>query len=184
VLAFAYKNWEGRVPQPGELRPADQEIITLVDQGFQTVGAEYGAVHLRAALLETMRLASEVNKYLDQAAPWFEIKNDKNAAATTIYTAIRAIDSLKVLFSPILPFTSQQLHAYLGYDGLLFGEQFVETYQDNLGEHVALRYNPNPATGRWEPSQITPGQTLQKPGPLFRKLDESILDEERQRLGS
>jgi len=184
VLAFAFKNWEGYVPQPGELRPADQEILSIVDQGFQSVGAEYAAVHLRAALLETMRLASEVNKYLDQAAPWFEIKNDKDAAATTVYTALRAIDSLKMLFSPVLPFTCQQLHAYLGYGGSLFGEQYLETYQDNLGEHDALRYNPQRGMGRWQPSQLKPGQALQKPEPLFRKLDESILEEERKRLGS
>ena len=184
VLAFAYKNWDGHVPQSEELRPADQEIIALVDQGFQTVGAEYDAVHLRAALLETMRLASEVNKYLDQAAPWFEIKSDKNAAATTVYTALRAIDSLKVLFSPVLPFTSQKLHAYLGYTDPLFGEQYTETYQDNLGEHVALRYNPDRAGGCWQPSELKPGGLLEKPEPLFRKLDESILQDERGRLGS
>jgi methionyl-tRNA synthetase len=184
VLAFAYKNWEGHVPQPGELRPADQEILSVVDQGFETVGVEYTAVHLRAALLETMRLASEVNKYLDQAAPWFEIKKNKDAAATTVYTALRAIDSLKLLFSPVLPFTSQQLHAYLGYAEPLFGEQFVETYQDSLGEHEALRYNPQRGMGRWQPSQLKPGQALQKPEPLFRKLDESILEDERKRLGS
>jgi len=131
-----------------------------------------------------MRLASEVNKYLDQAAPWFEIKSDKNAAATTVYTALRAIDSLKVLFSPVLPFTSQKLHAYLGYTDPLFGEQYTETYQDNLGEHVALRYNPNNAGGSWQPSGLKPGGLLEKPEPLFRKLDESILQDERGRLGS
>ena len=59
----------------------------------------------------------------------------------------------------------------------------METYKDELGEHVALRYRPDKGSGRWEPSQLPAGQVLQKPEPLFRKLDESILDEERQRLG-
>lgn len=183
VLAFCYKHWDGCVPDPGELRGPDLEILAQVEAGFQSVGEQLEAVHLRAGLQEAMRLASEVNKYLDQAAPWFEIKANKDAAATSIFTALSAIDSLKLLLSPFLPFTSERLHAYLGYTQPLFGEQYVETYQDELGEHVALRYRPDRASGRWEPSHLPAGQLLQKPEPLFRKLDESILEEERQRLG-
>jgi methionyl-tRNA synthetase len=184
VLAFAYRNWESRIPHPQALRPADFEILAAVEAGFQSVGNELEAVHLRAALQEAMRLASEVNKYLDQAAPWFEIKTDKAAAATTIYTAMRAIDSLKILFSPFLPFTCERLHTYLGYQQPLFGEQYLETISDALGEHIALCYKTDRATGCWQPSALIAGQELQKPEPLFRKLDESILEDEKNRLGN
>ena len=184
VLSFAYKHWNGVVPTPGELRPADQEILKMIEDGFQTVGEHLKAVRLRAAISEAMRLASEVNKYLDQAAPWFEIKNDKAAAATTVYTALRAIDSLKVLLSPFLPFSSERLHTYLGYLEPLFGEQRVETLSDQLGEHTVLRYYPQKGRGYWAPSQLPAGQVLTQPAPLFKKLDESIVEEERARLGT
>ncbi|HVN55853.1 MAG TPA: methionine--tRNA ligase [Anaerolineaceae bacterium] len=183
VLSFADKHWNGAVPHPGPLGPEDQAILTTVEAGFQSVAAELEAVHLRAAVQEAMRLATEVNKYLDQTAPWFQIKTDRAAAARSIYSALRAIDSLKILFAPFLPFTSERLHAYLGYTTPLFGEQGVETWQDDLGEHAVLRYHPEKASGRWEPSQLEPGQPLQQPQPLFRKLDPSIVDEERARLG-
>lgn len=184
VLSFAYKHWQGHVPVPGELRPADQEIIATVENGFQSVGEHLNAVRLRAALSEAMRLASEVNKYLDQAAPWFEIKTEQQAAATTVYTALRAIDSLKVLLSPFLPFTSERLHKYLGYQDQLFGEQGLQTLSDKLGEHTVLRYFPEKGRGRWGPSQLPPGQAMEQPAPLFKKLDESIVEEERARLGA
>jgi methionyl-tRNA synthetase len=184
VLSFAYKHWEGHVPAPGELRPADHEIISMVEGGFQTVGKHIESVHLRAALGEAIRLASEVNKYLDQAAPWFEIKSDREAAAKTIYTALRAIDSLKILLSPFLPFTCERLNTYLGYDKALFGDQGLETRSDDLGEHEVLRYYPENGHGRWAPSQLPPGQALVQPGPLFKKLDDSIVEHERARLGS
>jgi methionyl-tRNA synthetase len=183
VLSFAFKNWEGRVPEPGELRPADREILATVEAGFEAVSEHLEAVRLRAALGEGIRLATEVNKYLDTAAPWFEIKQEKTAAAKTIYTALRAIDSLKILLAPFLPFTCERLHSYLGYTRPLFGEQFVETCSDALGEHQVLRYRPANASGHWEPSQLAPGQALNPPAPLFRKLDESIVEEERSRLG-
>jgi methionyl-tRNA synthetase len=154
-----------------------------VEDGFETVGQELEAVRLRSALGEAMRLASEVNKYLDQIAPWQMVKTDKAAAARSIFTALKAIDSLKVMLSPFLPFTSEQLHTFLGYEGQLFGEQFLETEKDSLGEHQALRYNPEKATGRWEPSQLQPGQALNNPRPLFRKLDVAIVEEERGKLG-
>jgi methionyl-tRNA synthetase len=183
VLAFAYKNWDGHVPDPGELRPEDQEILRSIEAGFQSIGDHLDAVRLRAALNEAFRLAAEVNKYLDQAAPWFEIKSDKVAAGKTIYTALRAIDNLKILLSPFLPFTAERLHAYLGYGQPLFGEQYLEKVQDNLGEHTALRYRPTTAGGKWQPSQLQPGQTLAQPAPLFRKLESEIVDQERARMG-
>ena len=184
VLSFAHKHWDGKVPNPGKLRPADLEIIAAVEEGFDTVGAKIEMVKLRAAINEAMHLAGEVNKYLDTQAPWFEIKSDKDAAAKTIYTAMRAIDILKVLFSPFLPFTSEQLHVYLGYDEPLFGQQTTETAQDDLGEHTVLRYLPQNAAGYWAPpTPLQPGKPFQKPKPLFKKLDSSIVDEELERLG-
>ena len=184
VLSFAYKHWEGVVPTPGELRPEDKEILAVIEAGFDGVGALYEAVKLRAALNETMRLAAEVNKYLDHAAPWKEIKTDKAAAGTTIYTAMLAIDSLKVMFSPVLPFTCARLHEYLGYDSSLFGKQIIDEHRDTLGQHRVLRYLPENAAGRWARSQLSPGKPFRKPEPLFRKLDESIIEAERTRLGA
>ncbi|MFO3797415.1 MAG: class I tRNA ligase family protein, partial [Anaerolineales bacterium] len=143
------------------------------------------AVHLRIALQEAMRLASEVNRYLDQNAPWNEVKAQKAQAALTIYTALRAIDSLKVLFAPFLPFSSEALHQMLGYATPLFGSLKIESITDDLGTHNVLRYLPNPQTpvSQWHPSELTPGQALGNIRPLFRKLDEAIVEEERARLG-
>ena len=183
VLSFADKHWDGKIPSPGELRPADREIIKTVESGFQSVAEYIEAVQLRAGLSEAMRLAAEVNKYLDQSAPWFEIKSDKFAASTTIFTALKAVDSLKILFAPFLPFSSERLHTYLGYDSPLFGEQYVDTIQDELGEHEVLRYNPDKASGRWEHSRLQSGQALIDPKPNLRKLDDSIVETERSRLG-
>ncbi|MCC6189006.1 MAG: methionine--tRNA ligase [Anaerolineales bacterium] len=183
VLTFAYKHWEGRVPDPGTLRPQDQELLAKIDAGFQAVGDLIQAVKLRAALGEALALATEANRYLDQQGPWFEIKQDKAEAARTVYTALRAIDSLKVIFAPFLPFTAERLHQFLGYDGRLFGAQRVERYADALVSHAALVYDPDGASGQWAPSRLRPGQALRQPSPLFRKLDEVVIADEKARLG-
>lgn len=182
VLAFAYKHWQGRVPDPEELRPADQSLLQIVDSGFDSVGGLIEAVRLRGALLEALRLAGEVNRYIDQAAPWFEIKTSKGEAAKSIFTALKAVDSLKILFAPFLPFSSQQLHATLGYTQPLFGQQYTENVQDELGQHTVLRYRAAPDSFLWQPSQLKPGQQITQPVPLFRKLDPEVAEQERQRM--
>lgn len=182
MLSFAYKNFDGTAPEPGELRPEDNELLATVDAGFNSVGDLLSAVKLRAALGEALRVASEVNRYLDLRAPWSEIKTDRAAAAKTVYTSLRAIDSLKTLFAPFLPFTSEKLHGYLGYDGSLFGAQKIVVYPESASEHEALTYDPAGAAGKWQPSELNGGQPLRQPAPLFKKLDEKVAEEEVARL--
>jgi len=189
VLSFCYKNWEGQVPNVdvSALRDGDRELLATIENGFATVGAELDAVRLRSALGETMKLATAVNVYLDVNAPWSAVKTDKDGAAKTIYTALRAIDSLKVMFSPFLPFTCEKLHGFLGYDAPITGEQFTEEVTDSLGTHKVLRYRGVGRDGippyQWKPSELKPGQKLNQPGPLFKKLEPTVAEEERARLG-
>ncbi len=183
VLAFAFKNFDGKVPEPGELTALDRELLSEIESGFQMVGQELDSVNLRAALGEAMRLASEVNKYLDTTAPWLAIKTDRAAAGRAVYVALRAIDSLKILFAPFVPFSSERLHTFFGYSTPLFGEQRIDSVTDDLGEHTVLRYDGSKATGRWEPSQLEAGRVLMQPQPLFKKLEPKIIEEERARMG-
>jgi methionyl-tRNA synthetase len=91
--------------------------------------------------------AREANVYLDRKAPWFQIKEDKAAAATTACVILRAVDNLKTILAPILPHTAQQLHEYLGYEGQPFGTQHVVEYQEETRSHRALTYDHSGAIG-------------------------------------
>jgi methionyl-tRNA synthetase len=120
---------------------------------------------------------------LDRKAPWFQIKEDPQAAAS-VYVILRVVDNLKTILAPTLcvPHTAQKLHEYLGYEGQLFGTQHVVEYEEETRSHVALTYDHSSAVGTWAPSQLPPGQTLRAPAPLFKKLDESVVEEEYARL--
>jgi len=150
--------------------------------GASTAGELYNACKFRAALGEALALAREANGYLDRKAPWFQIKEDPQAAATTVYVILRAVDNLKTILAPILPHTAQKLHEYLGYEGQLFGTQQVVTYEEETRSHEVLTYDHSGAVGTWVPSALPPGQALRAPAPLFRKLDESVVEEEYARL--
>lgn len=182
VLSFAYKRFDKRVPVPGPLDELDQAMLDKVEAAFEPVGQLLDGCKFKAALGEGMALAHEANRYLNEKAPWLQIKQDREAAATAIYVALRVIDSLKTLFYPFLPFSSQELHHFLGYDGDIMGRQYIETLHDKHGTHQALRYDGSGLELEWAPSQLPAGQALRKPKPLFKKLDESIVEEELARL--
>jgi len=105
-----------------------------------------------------MSLAQETNRYLDEKSPWKMIKQDRQASATPLYTAIVVLSCLKTALYPFLPFSSQRLHEYLGFEG-------------------------NAENDSWQLVLPPPGQKLVAPQPLFSKLDESLVEEETSRLG-
>jgi methionyl-tRNA synthetase len=186
VLSFCYRTWGGVVPaiRLSDLRPADRDLLDFIAAAFETVSTQFESVHLRAALQEALHLSSLVNQYLDQTAPWLTVKKNREDAALSVFTALRAIDSLKVLFSPFLPFTCEQLHRFLGYHASLFGQQHTDDVNDSLGAHQVLRYQaPDVSGNRWQPSDLQPGTQLREPAPLFKKLDEATtVEAERARL--
>jgi methionyl-tRNA synthetase len=189
VLSYAAKNFDGAVPQPGPLHDEDTAILATIEAGFQSVGGLLAEVKIRAALQAAMALTDEANAYLERRAPWRRIKEDRADAGTIVYVALRVIDNLKTLWAPFLPFTSQKLHTMLGYEGHIFGEQSIVTYQEATRAHEALVYDATGALGRWEISALPAGQKLGAPAPLFRKLgntaqeEAEIISSERARLG-
>ncbi len=83
-----------------------------------------------------------------------------------------------------MPFSTQQLHEMLGYEGQLLGDLRIETYSEETREHEALVYDGTNASGTWEPTSLPAGQKFGAIKPLFVKLDESIIEEELARLGA
>ncbi len=184
VLNMTNRYFQGVVPDPGALTPQDEALLAALDEGFDTVAQLYDACKFRAVVQENLRLSSLVNQYLEETSPWTTAKTDMPATGRALYTALQAIGALKVLWSPILPHTSQQLHEMLGETGSLFGQQKVESYQETTRSHVALTYDGAAAVGVWARSAIPNGRQLPKPQPLFKKLEPSVVADELARLGT
>jgi len=183
TLASANRNF-GSVPEPAELTQADTDLLETVERGFESVGNEIEAARFRAGLAEAMRLAAQVNEYTSSQAPWALVKTDRDRAATVLYVALRCVDSLKILFTPFLPFSSQRLHELLGYDGYIAGPLEEREHEDEGGgAHLVLTGDYDEWIGRWQPSELPPGQKLREPQLLFEKLDaEKVVADELVRM--
>jgi methionyl-tRNA synthetase len=181
TLTNAYRNF-GAVPKPGELTDDDRALLEAVAGGFAAVGGQIEAARFRAALAEAMRLASQANQYLSEQAPWALLESNRERAGTVLYVALRAIDSLKTLFTPFIPFSSQALHELLGHEDTIAGELEFRTVEEDDGSHEVLTGDYDAWIGEWRPSELAPGQTLREPRPLFKKLDPEIADAELERM--
>ncbi len=159
VLTFVYRNFEGKVPEPGDTTEADDVPIKNADNYLEQVGELLSKCSFKQAIMTAMSATREANRYLDERAPWKVIKEDRQAAGNSLWTAIVVISRLKTMFYPFLPFSSQKVHEYLGFDGSV----------EEQG---------------WRPQSPQPGQPLRQPQPLFTKLDESVIDEETRRIGT
>ncbi len=158
VLTFTYRNFEGCVPPAGELDSHSQALLSRAEDTLKTMDGLLYRCHFKEAVKTAMSLAQETNRYLDEKSPWKVIKEDRQAAATALYVAITVLSALSVALYPFMPFSSQKLHEYLGFEGK------VEDYG-------------------WQPQTPLPGQKLREPKPLFTKLDEGLAEEETSRLG-
>ena len=184
MLSFAYKRFDGKVPTYDALTYADVQIINRVELGFGDVGTLIEQVRLREALQTAMALVREANYYLDVRKPWHAIKDEPEDAARSVYTILKVIDNLKTILAPFLPFSAQQVHEYLGYDGQLFGEQKIVEYHESTRSHKGLTYDGSNAIGQWEKSNLQPGQPLREPKALYVKLEPEIVERERSYLGA
>jgi len=183
TLVNAHRNF-GEVPAPGDLTDGDRRVLGGVAAAFDEVGALIDQGRFRAAIAETMRTSTLANQYVAEQAPWALVKTDRERAATVLYVALRCVDSLKILFAPFLPFTSQTVHELLGYDGLLAGPlEFRAVTEDGGSTHEVLTGDYASWAGSWAPSELAPGRKLQEPRPLFRKLPPETVQEELERLG-
>ena len=158
VLTFAYKNFDGLVPPQGHIDSISQALLIRGEDTLKTVdGLLYGC-HFREAIRAAMSLAQEANRYLDEKAPWKVIKQDREAAASSLWVAIAIISDLKTILYPFLPFSSQKLHGFLGFNGTV----------EQMG---------------WKVNRPVSGQKMTSPQALFTKLDEKLAEVEASKLG-
>ncbi len=119
TISMLHRNFEGVVPAVGQLAPESRALEEECTRAFETVGQELERCHFRAALQGALQLAQAANRYLDERAPWKAVKEDRAHAAETLVTALNAINALKVLLHPTLPFSTERLHADLNAQGSL-----------------------------------------------------------------
>ena len=163
VLSFTYRNFDGKVPGVQSLDEVDQGLLRAARETMDSVDENLSHCRFKAAIGQAFGLAQEANRYLDTKAPWKTIKEDRDQAGASLTVAMQAINCLKTILYPFMPFSSQKVHEFLGFDGP------VEEGSWDFEISVAA---------------IKAGASLREPSPLYTKLDPEIIGDEVQKLGT
>jgi methionyl-tRNA synthetase len=147
TLTFAQRHFDGVVPEAGEPGDAERELEATLTRELATYTDLLARMEFRKAMQTLRSIWSAGNVYLDRKAPWATIREDREATAVTLRTAINLIALYARLSAPVIPATADLLLDRLG------------VAEDARGWPSEIDLTAIPA-----------GAPLAVPGVLFRKV--------------
>jgi len=163
----------GEIPAAGPLEAVDEDLLSAVRGGFETVGGLLERQRVRAATAEAMRLVGEANAYVSKTEP-FRLKADdeRERLGTILHVLAQAVTDLNTMMSPFLPHSSNAIHRVLGGEGDLVPMPRLDVVDDlDGGPAYPVITGDYSATPRWESRPVAAGTPIAKPAPVFRKFD-------------
>ncbi|MET9499323.1 methionine--tRNA ligase [Streptomyces sp. NPDC006552] len=103
VLSFSRKRFGDDVPAGGEPGEAEAKLGGQIAELLAEYEIQMEALQFRKAAAALRALWSAGNSYLEEKAPWLEIKTDKDGAALTLRTAMNLIHLYAVVSEPFIP---------------------------------------------------------------------------------
>ncbi|MGZ4583267.1 MAG: methionine--tRNA ligase [Mycobacterium sp.] len=117
-LSMVAKNLDGVVPEPGELTPADTELLATADGLLDRVRAGFDGQAMHLALEAIWLMLGEANKYFSAQQPWVLRKSESEADQlrfrTVLYTTCEAVRIAALLVQPVMPDSAGKLLDLLG----------------------------------------------------------------------
>lgn len=110
VFNMTKKYFDSKVPQ-APASAADNPLRELVDGLYAEYDAAMARVDFTGATAAVQRLASRVNLYVEDSAPWNLAKDEAKAdeLASVIYNALEAIRIIALYLAPFTPRTSAEV---------------------------------------------------------------------------
>jgi len=174
AVSMAHRN-VGAIPKPTAHADADAELLAVSRAGFDTVGGLLGRNRFKQAVTEAMRVVTAANRYLSEQEPW-KRKEDPDRRDTILHTALQVVADCNTLLTPFLPHAAQQVHQALGGGGVWAAQpQAVEV--DDLDGGPGYRVLTGDYTveqARWESTPVEIGRPLDRPTPIFAKLEPEL----------
>ncbi|MFF4030809.1 methionine--tRNA ligase [Streptomyces sviceus] len=163
VLSFSKKRFGEEVPAGGEPGEAEAKLGEEIARLLAEYESQMEALQFRKAAAALRALWSAGNSYLEEKAPWLEIKTDKDAAALTLRTAMNLIHLYAVVSEPFIPATSAAMR-----------QAFA------LPSDTATWVTADEARAL---TALTPGIAFTVPPVLFAKLTDEDLENYKERFG-
>ncbi|MGZ4857025.1 MAG: methionine--tRNA ligase [Methanobacteriaceae archaeon] len=157
TFSFTNRFFQGHIPQPGHLDDRDREVVQHIKEAPGVVGEHIEKFNFRDGLKEIIKLAKLGNKYFNDSEPWKTVKSNPEQAANCLYLCNQLSKVISILIKPYLPIKSHEIESILNLDPNRVG-------WDQAADFMEV------------------GSALIKSKPLFIKIDDDIIQKEKDNL--
>jgi len=148
TLAMLEKHFASSIPELGPFEGEDEQFAQQVLSKVEQYLTQMDNYQLTDAVETVMTILALANKYFDECKPWLLAKQgETKRLGTVLYNVCEALKKVAIMFSPIMPNSSQEVLRRLG-------EQTQPNVQ-HLKEWKTLRF----------------GQKIAHGAPLFQKVE-------------
>ena len=147
---FITSKFESKIPEPKNLCLADKSILETIKTKVDSMSSDFEKLRLQSATNTLIALSRLGNQYLNENEPWNLIKTDKEKAANVFYVAAQIVKAIAIVTSPFMPNTSKKISWILN-----------------------LSYDKKPPTWKDALIPLKAGHEINKPKPLFSKIDDN-----------
>ncbi|MCL2115897.1 MAG: methionine--tRNA ligase [Methanobrevibacter sp.] len=156
TFTFTQKFFDSAIPEYKNLNDDDMKFYGQIQDIPDNVGGLISEFKFREGLVQIIKIAKEGNKYFNDQEPWKAIKEDPERAANCLYLCNELSKTIAILLKPYIPQTSEKILNIMN-----------------------LAIDPN-----WDDSKVSLeiGHNINKPEPLFKKIEDETIEEEKEKL--
>jgi methionyl-tRNA synthetase len=148
-LSMIAKQYQGVLPEPGELTNNDKDILAEADGMIGFARTAMATQQIHQALNAVWAVVAEANRYFAGEAPWALAKTDPKRQGTVLYVTAEVVRQIAILAQPAMPQASGKLLDILGIPDETSSRNFAALSQ-----------------------RIKPGVVLPAPAPVFPRYIE------------
>lgn len=155
VLSFVRANFPEGVSFPTTLTELQAETLKAAKESFSEAARAIEKARFRDGLRVVLDLAAHGNRYINNAATWSSIKENRSEAEADLAVGAHLVRCLAILVSPFLPTTTEKINRSVGLDKSAIAWQYPK------------------------PSRVA----VKRLEPLYRRIEEQEVVRQRSLLG-
>lgn len=156
VTKLIGRNFDHILPDPGETKPEDADLIQAVSELQQKVRDDLDLMRVNYAIKHVFDVMREINRYMEDMAPWKLMKTDKERAGEVLYNAAEALRLSAVHLYPVMP-------------------EKIATLLEVMGTSAKARFEKD---GWFDWGHNKPGTVLGETKGLFPRIEIKEVEEE------
>ncbi len=142
VVGFFNKRLDSRIGTiPEDTKDLAEEVMSAAERCRE----HYATLKFSHAIREILRISDIANNYVQQAAPWAEVKSDPEKARNILTFALNCIKVVSVLLKPVLPSYCARVESILGLGDLTWDDARFDLQNRTIGQFDKLAERLEPA---------------------------------------